>query len=200
VTEHCRPCPAERQDASPCPSNSIRITNQMLENTLYHKEAKRVKFEIEDFARGRCLHDDAQIILYVRLRTAGHAAFDSFVSAFPQLGGHPDDLAAAAAAFERSQVFSSAFAGAIEHGDRDALRAEWARAVHVARGRTSAARAAMEHAVAAQAEAASAAPDPARDIYEGMQRAEALRAEKREAAKRQMEENVNSYDGFNFVK
>jgi hypothetical protein len=169
----------------------------MLENTLYHKEAKRVKFEIEDFARGSILQDDAQILLYVRLRAAGHAAYDSFVSAFSHLGGHPDDLAAAAAAFERSQVFSSAFAGAIEHGDRDALRAGWARAVHVARGRTSAARAAMEHAIA---EAISTAPDPARDIYEGMQRAEALRAEKREAAKRQMEENVNSYDGFNFVK
>lgn len=175
----------------------------MIENTLYHKEAKRVKFDIEDFARGKCIHDDAQILLYVRLRSAGHAAFDSFVSAFPQFGGHPDDLSAAAAAFERSAVYRSAFERVIERGDRDALRAEWQHIAHVARGRTSAARAAIERATASAFKSAAdeIEADKARAITAGMAKFEPEAVAARRAAEhKMMEESINSDAPFTFVK
>jgi hypothetical protein len=166
----------------------------MLNNTLYFKNGSRAKIDIEDFARGKCLHDDAEIILYVRLRAAGHAAFDSFVSAFTHLGGHPDDLAAAATSFERSLVFSRAFEEAVENGDVAVLRAEWQHAVHTARGRTSAARAALERAAVAKSEAAvpHIVNDPAL--------AEEREKERRVSHHKMMEEAINTDAGFTFLK
>jgi hypothetical protein len=65
--------------------------------------------------------------LYAILRACGHDQLSSFIVTLgKQFTGHPDDLAAAAQAFEGTRYFKNLYEDACERLGKKRLQAEWA--------------------------------------------------------------------------
>jgi hypothetical protein len=168
-------------------------------NTLYFKGSKhRNEIAIPDFANGRFLTDDRQIELYCELRVRGYAQFDSFASAFgDELGGHPDDLAAAAEAFEQSAVYDECRKRVTAKYTREEAEGFWQQIAYAARGRCSAARSAIEHS--ADVSCADAEAAASREAYFAHRAATQAAADRKAAALEQRNKNVSSGGGFTFL-
>ena len=77
------------------------------------------------------------VLIYAELRARGFGSLDSFASAFPNVIGRGESLAAAAAAFEGSRWYKIEFEEACERIGADQLYVEWERRAQEIAGYTA---------------------------------------------------------------